>query len=75
MTKEPIQNESFLGVVLKPVIKDTREQAAPQQAIQLTKVTALKTSLRTMLFFNVSILWTTIFSSCRNLSVTLSIFG
>jgi len=42
MTKEPIQNESFLGVVLKPVIKDAKEQAAPQQAIQLTKVTAFK---------------------------------
>ncbi|EDW50927.1 GM26811 [Drosophila sechellia] len=40
MTKEPIQNESFLGVVLKPVIKDAREQAAPQQAIQLTKANA-----------------------------------
>lgn len=38
MTKEPIQNESFLGVVLKPVIKDAKEQVAPQQAKQLHKV-------------------------------------
>lgn len=39
MTKEPIQNESFLGVILKPVIKDAKELAEPQQAKQLTKVT------------------------------------
>lgn len=38
MTKEPIQNESFLGVVLKPVIKDARDQIEPQQAKRLLKV-------------------------------------
>lgn len=38
MTKEPIQNESFLGVVLKPVLKDAKDQIEPQQAKQLLKV-------------------------------------
>ncbi|KAH8384331.1 hypothetical protein KR093_001928, partial [Drosophila rubida] len=38
MTKEPIQNESFLGIVLKPVVKDAKEIVEPQQAKQLFKV-------------------------------------
>lgn len=36
MTKEPIEN--FLGVVLKPVIKDPKDERAPQQAQQMLKV-------------------------------------
>lgn len=37
MTKEPIEN--FLGVVLKPVAKDPRDEEVPQQAQQMLKVT------------------------------------
>lgn len=36
--KEPIQNDSFLGIVLKPVVRDPKEAVAPQQAKQLLKV-------------------------------------
>lgn len=38
MTKELIQKESFLGVVLKPVVRDQQNCEAPQQAKQLLKV-------------------------------------
>ncbi|XP_023159072.1 muscle M-line assembly protein unc-89-like isoform X4 [Ceratitis capitata] len=39
MPKEPIENESFLGVVLKPVTKDLKDEHDPQQTQAMLKET------------------------------------
>lgn len=50
MPKEPIENESFLGVVLKPVTKDLKDEHDPQQTQAMLKVTRKGNSLRLTLF-------------------------
>lgn len=56
MTKEPIEKENFLGVVLKPVVKDQKDCQAPQQAKQMLKVNLIelnKVKVRLVTYFKI----------------------
>lgn len=76
MTKEPIQNESFLGVVLKPVVKDAKDPNEPQQAKQLLKVTLLFKALCFTLFSPFSVLLSTLQMAVSSyFSYSLSLFS